>query len=145
MLELVAVLLSRQVLQKMTSHKLLSDRRSALWEKRRTFIFVLLPESYEACRQSSNPDFAQHARNYRIVNAAMGEEILVFRSDNCVTDNPRDVLILCEPPVLSCQFHERLAVGIVNGADRRKLKAGEWFNVRQGGSIKIDVMDSNCN
>jgi hypothetical protein len=75
----------------------------------------------------------------------MGEEILVFRSDDCVTDNPRDVLILCEPPVLSCQFYEGLAVGIVNGADRRKLKAGEWFNVREGGTIKIDVMDSNCN
>ena len=52
---------------------------------------------------------------------------------------------LCEPPVLSCQFYDWLAIGIVNGADRRKLKAGEWFNVRQGGSIKIDVMDSNCN
>ena len=143
--ELVAVFLSRQVLQKMTSHKLLSDRRSALGEDHRTHIIVLRSDPYKTCDQSSNPDFAQHARNYRIVNAAMGEEILVFRSDDCVTDNPRDVLILCEPPVLSCQLYEWLAVGIVNGADRRKLKAGEWFNVRQGGSIKIDVMDSNCN
>src|SRR5512132_1396480 len=129
----------------MTSHKLLSDRRSALGENHPTNISVLRSDPHKTCDQSSNPDFGQHARNYRIVNAAMGEEILVFRSDNCVTDNPREILILCEPPVLSCQFRERLAVGIVNGADRRKLKAGEWFNVRQGGSIKIDVMDSNYN
>jgi hypothetical protein len=75
----------------------------------------------------------------------MREETFVFRSDDCVTDNPRELLVLCEPPVLSCQFYERLAVGIVNGADGRKLKADKWLNVRQRGSIKIDVMDSDCN
>ena len=38
-----------------------------------------------------------------------------------------------------------LAVGIVDGADGRKLKAGEWFHVGQVGSVKIDAMDSGSN
>ena len=70
--ELVAVFSSRQVLlmEKMTPHELLSDRRSALREI--TGLFIVLPsEPYKTCHQSSNPDFAQHARNYRIVNSAM--------------------------------------------------------------------------
>ena len=75
----------------------------------------------------------------------MGEEILVFGGDDCIANNRRDVLILGDLPVLSCQFNERLAVGIVDGADGRKLKAGEWFYVRQVGSVKIDVINSDCN
>ena len=39
--KLVAVFLSRQVLEKMTAHKLLGDRRSALGEDHRTHIIVL--------------------------------------------------------------------------------------------------------
>ena len=143
MLELVAVFLGRQVFEKITAHKLLSDRRSALRQKRRTVNFVLRSESYETCRQSSDPDFAQHARNDRIVNAAMREEMFVFSGDDRIANNRRDVLILGDLAVLICQFNERLAVGIVDGADGRKLKAGECFYVRQIPSIKIDVIKSD--
>ena len=56
--ELAAVFSSRQVLQKMTSHKLLSDRRSALRKDHRTQIIVLRSDPYRTCNQSSNPDLA---------------------------------------------------------------------------------------
>src|SRR3972149_4509555 len=75
----------------------------------------------------------------------MREEVLVFGGEDRITNNGRDVLILDDPPVLFCQLNERLAVGIVDGADGRKLKAGEWFHVGQVGSVKIDVMDARSN
>ncbi len=56
----------------------------------------------------------------------------------------RVVLILGDLPVLSCHLNESLVVDIVDVADRRKLKAGKWFDVRQDGSVKIEVMESNC-
>jgi hypothetical protein len=71
----------------------------------------------------------------------MGEEVLVLGGENRFTNNGRDVLILGDLPVLP-YLTERLAVGIVNVADRRKLEAGEWSYIRQVGSVKIDVMKS---
>ena len=50
-----------------------------------------------------------------------------------------------DSPILSCQFNEGQAIGIVDAADLRKLKTGEWFHVRQVGSIKKDVIESGCN
>jgi hypothetical protein len=75
----------------------------------------------------------------------MCEEVLVLGGEDRITNNEWDVLILDVPPVLSCHLNERLTVGIVYVADRRKLKAGEWSYVRQVGSIKIDVIESDCN
>jgi hypothetical protein len=75
----------------------------------------------------------------------MGEEILVLSGEDRIANNGRDVLILGDLPILSCQLNERLAVGIVDAADRGKLKAGEWFYVGQVGSVKIDVKVSGCN
>jgi hypothetical protein len=107
--------------------------------------FVLQSEAQNTCRQSPNPDFAQHAGNYRIVNAAMGEETFVFSGDDGIADNRRDVLIPGYFPVFACQFKERLPVGIVDGANGGKVKADQCSYIRQRGPIKIDVMDSNCN
>jgi hypothetical protein len=75
----------------------------------------------------------------------MCEEVLVLGGEDRITNNGRDVLILDVPPVLSCHLNERLTIGIVNVADRRKLKTGKWFYVRQVGSVKIDVIESHCN
>ena len=75
----------------------------------------------------------------------MCEEVLVLGGEDRITNNGRDVLILDVPPVLSCHLNERLTLGIVNVADRRKLKTGKWFYVRQVGSVKIDVMKSDSN
>ena len=49
------------------------------------------------------------------------------------------------PSVLFCQLNKRLAVGVVDVADRGKLEAGEGSCVWQVGSVKIDVMESGCN
>jgi len=136
---------SREVLEKTTSYELLSDRRSALRKDHRTIHLVLPSQSYKACHQRSNPDFGQHAKNSGIVNSAMCEKVLVLSGEDRITNNGRDVLILDDPPVLSCQLKKRLAVGIVDVADRGKLKAGEWSYVRQVGAVKIDVMESDCN
>ena len=70
----------------------------------------------------------------------MCEEVLVFRSEDRISNNWRDILILDVPPVFSCHLNERLTIGIVNVSDRRKLKTGKWFYVRQVGSVKIDVI-----
>jgi hypothetical protein len=75
----------------------------------------------------------------------MREKVLVLSGEDRITNNGRDVLILEVPPVLFCQLNKRLAVGVVDVADRRKLEAGEGSYVRQVGSVKIDVMESNCN
>src|SRR4030095_2050741 len=77
------------------------------------------------------------------VNTAMREKVLVFGGDDCITNDRRDVLILGDLPVLFCQFDEPLAVGIVDRADGRKLKAGECFYVRQTTSVKVDVVKSD--
>ena len=69
--------------------------------------------------------------------------MFVFSRDDCIANNRRDILILGDLPVLFCQFNERLALSIVDGADGRKLKAGECFYVRQITSIKIDVIKSD--
>jgi len=52
----------------------------------------------------------------------MREEVLVLRGEDRITNNGRDVFILDVPPVLSCHLDERLTIGIVNMADRRKFK-----------------------
>jgi hypothetical protein len=75
----------------------------------------------------------------------MREKVLVLSGEDRITNNGRDVLILEDPPVLFCQLNKRLAVGVVDVADRRKLEAGEGSYVRQVGSVKIDVMESNYN
>jgi hypothetical protein len=66
--------------------------------------------------------------------------VFIFGGEDCIANNRRDVLIFDDLSVLFCQFHERLAVGIVDGADGRKLKAGECFYVRQITSVEIDVI-----
>ncbi|MBF8254901.1 MAG: hypothetical protein HW373_1596 [Deltaproteobacteria bacterium] len=58
----------------------------------------------------------------------MGEETFVFSRDDCITNNRRDVLILGDLAVFFCQFNERLAVGIVDAAYGRKLKADECLS-----------------
>lgn len=55
----------------------------------------------------------------------MREEVAVLRGEDRISNNGWNVLILGDQPVLSCQRNERLAVGIVDVADRRKLKASE--------------------
>jgi hypothetical protein len=70
----------------------------------------------------------------------MCEEVLVLGGEDRITNNGRDVLILDVPPVLSCHLNERLTIGIVNVADRRKLKTSKRFYVGQVGSVKIDVI-----
>ncbi len=75
----------------------------------------------------------------------MCEKVLVLGGEDSITNNGRDVLVLDVPPVLFCHLNERLTIGIVNVPDRRKLKAGEWSYVRKVGSVKIDVIESDCN
>jgi hypothetical protein len=70
----------------------------------------------------------------------MREEVLVLCGEDRISNNGRDVLILDVPPILSGHLNERLTIGIVNVSDRRKLKTGKWFYVRQVGSVKIDVI-----
>ena len=74
----------------------------------------------------------------------MREKVLVLGGEDRITNNWRDVLILDDPPVFPCQLHEQLAVGVVDVPDRRKLEAGEGSYLRQVGSVKIDVMESDC-
>jgi hypothetical protein len=40
-------------------------------------------------------------------------------------------------------LHERLAIRIVDVADRREVEASERLQVRQIGSIKIDAIETN--
>jgi hypothetical protein len=75
----------------------------------------------------------------------MREKVLVLGGEDRITNNGRDVFMPDDLPVLFCQLNKRLAVGVVDVADRRKLEAGEGSYVRQVGSVKIDVMESDCN
>jgi hypothetical protein len=135
---------SHQVLEKITSYELLRDRRPALREDQRTILRILPSQSYQACRQRSNPDFAQYPGKYGVVDSAMREKVLVLGGEDRITNNGRDVFMPDDLPVLFCQLNKRLAVGVVDVADRRKLEAGEGSYVRQVGSVKIDVMESDC-
>jgi hypothetical protein len=128
----------------MAAHELLCDRRSALREDDLIINLTLSFQPYKARQQSSSSDFRQHARNYGIVDSAMGEEVFVLDGQDRIANDGRDILVLGELPVFPCQLDKRLVVGIVDGADRRKLKAGERFHVGQVGSVKIDVTESNC-
>ena len=136
---------NRQIFEKMTSYELLGNRRSAMREDRPAIYLFFPAYLCKPSYQSSNPDFTEYARNYGIVNTAVGEEVLVLCGDDRIPDNGRDVLVLDVPPVLFCHLNERLTIDIVNVADRRKLKAGEWSYVRKVGSVKIDVIEYDCN
>ncbi len=61
------------------------------------------------------------------------------------TNYGRDLFMLGDLPALCRQLNQRMPSDVVDMSDGRELKTGEWSNVRQVGSVKIDVMESGCN
>ena len=89
----------------------------------------------------ADPDLAEHARHAEVVHAVVGEEALVLRGQDRVTHDRRDVLVLRDLPVLSGELDERLAVGVVDVTDGRKLEPREGPQVGQVRAIEVDVMN----
>ena len=70
----------------------------------------------------------------------MGEETLVFRGENRVANDRRNVVVPGDLAILPRELDERDAVGVVDVADGRKLEPGEWTEVGQVIAIDVDVM-----
>src|ERR1700694_2909550 len=72
----------------------------------------------------------------------MREEVLVLRGDDRVANNGGNFLISCDLAGFRPHLLKWPAVGIVNSSDRRELKPGESFQIRQIVSIKVDVVET---
>lgn len=94
-------------------------------------------------QQGSNPDLGQQARNRRVVDPCVGEEVLVLGGQDCTANDEGDLLIFGDPPALPGQVTGRLVVGIIDVADGRKVKAGERLYVGTVRSVETDVMESD--
>src|ERR1700684_79518 len=79
----------------------------------------------------------------------MREKVLVLSGEDGAGNHQRDVLIPADPPMFGGHLYQRLAIDVVDVADGREVEADERFQVRQIGSVEIDVIktdpdDSDC-
>src|SRR6185295_20250665 len=84
---------------------------------------------------------ADHPRNAEVVEAVVGEEVLVFGGEDRIADDRWNVRELRDLPVLSSELDERLALDVVDVADGGKLEPHERPQVRQVLALKVDVIE----
>ena len=96
---------------------------------------------HKPSRQHADPDLPEHARQAEVVDPVVGEEALVLGGQDRVTNDRRNVLVPRDLAVLSGQLDERPAAGVVDAADRWKLKTREGPQVGQVVAIEVDVME----
>ena len=122
------------------THELLRDRGPTLREERGAAEFVVTAAPYESPDQHAESDSPEHARQTQIIDAVVGEEALVLGGQNRVTNDRRDVLIARDVPVLPGERDERLAVGVVDVTNGRKLEPHQRTQVGHVLAIEIDVV-----
>ncbi len=144
--KLVAVLDGGLLPEKDAAHQLLGDGRSALGKDRRPAPEARLCSPGQASGQGADPHLADHARKTEVVDAVMREEALVLGGEKRLPDDRRDVVVVRDVAVLVGQFDERLAVGVVDTADGRKLEADEGVEIGEVVAAGVDVMQlASCN
>ncbi len=102
---------------------------------------VVTTAPQQPSRQHADPDLPEHARQAEVVDAVVGEEALVLGGQDRVTNDRWNVLVPRDLAVLSGQLDERPAAGVVDAADRWKLKTREGPEVGQVVAIEVDVME----
>ena len=75
----------------------------------------------------------------------MREEVLVLSGEDGAGNHQRDVLIPADPPMFGGHLYKRLAVDVIDVADGREIEVDERFQIRQIGSVKIDMIRTNPN
>ena len=138
--ELVAVLQRRQAAEKLTTHELLGDGGAALRKDRGAVLLVVLTLPHHAPHHAVEPGLAEHARHAEVVDAIVREEPLVLSGQNRVTHDRRDVLIARDVPVLPGERDDRLAVGVVDVTNGRKLEPHQRPQVGHVLAIEIDAV-----
>ena len=73
----------------------------------------------------------------------MREEVLVLGGEDGSGNHWRDVLIPADPAMLRRHLYQWLAIDVVDVADRWEVEANERLQIRQIGSIKIDMIETN--